>query len=77
MVMGSLLREMEQIKGLPFRETIETQLELAAVYGYIYVSIYCCIEHDKKGFAPPCFLFDPYPQFWVSILVLMLGICGG
>ena len=34
-VMGSLLREMEQIKGLPFRETIETQLELAAVYGYI------------------------------------------
>lgn len=34
-VMGSLLREMEQIKELPFRETIERQIELAAVYGEI------------------------------------------
>ncbi len=34
-VMGSLLQEMEQIKGRPFQETIETQMELAAVYGHI------------------------------------------
>lgn len=34
-VMSSLLQEMEQIKGRPFQETIETQMELAAVYGHI------------------------------------------
>ena len=37
--------------------------EESLVHIFFYVSIYCCIEHDKKGFAPPCFLFDPYPQF--------------
>lgn len=34
-IMGSLLREVERIKGRPFQETIETQMELAAVYGHI------------------------------------------
>ena len=34
-IMGSLLREVERIKGRSFQETIETQIELAAVYGHI------------------------------------------
>ena len=34
-VMENLLREVERIKGCPFQETIDVQIELAAVYGHI------------------------------------------
>ena len=36
-VMEKLLRELERIKDMPFPETIETQIELAAVWGYIII----------------------------------------
>ena len=36
-IMEKLLRELEQIKDMPFPETIETQIELAAVWGYIII----------------------------------------
>ena len=35
--MGNLLRELEQIKGLSFEETVEERKELAAVYGDIII----------------------------------------
>ena len=36
-IMEKLLRELERIKDMPFPETIETQIELAAVWGYIII----------------------------------------
>lgn len=36
-LMEKLLRELERIKDMPFPETIETQIELAAVWGYIII----------------------------------------
>ena len=36
-IMEKLLRELERIKDMPFTETIETQIELAAVWGYIII----------------------------------------
>ena len=36
-IMEKLLRELEQIKDMPYPETIETQIELAAVWGYIII----------------------------------------
>ena len=37
LVMEKLLRELERIKDMPYPETIETQMELAAVWGYIVI----------------------------------------
>ncbi len=36
-IIENLLREVEQIKALPFPQTVEIQIELAAVYGYIII----------------------------------------
>lgn len=36
-IMGNLLRELGRIKDMPYPETIDTQIELAAVWGYIII----------------------------------------
>ena len=36
-IMEKLLRELERIKDMPYPETIDTQMELAAVWGYIII----------------------------------------
>lgn len=36
-ILESLLRKVEQIKTLPFSQTVEIQIELAALYGYLII----------------------------------------
>ena len=59
-ILRCIAKEMDSIADADYREDMQ---RLLAFYKVNQEQLNCCIEHDKKGFAPPCFLFDPYPQF--------------